>query len=77
MSYVLDSTWYTVADADDVDEYCASLRWSNADIVRRVWTRDDMWRESVSNAILAAHAFNELCLKDNSPAQHALWSPRS
>lgn len=61
---------------DDADDYYGSLRWSNPDIVKRVWTRDDMWRENVSNAILVAHAFNELCLKANSPAQHVLWAGR-
>lgn len=48
------------------------LNWSCANMAKKVWSSDDVWRENVTNAILTASAFIDLCLKGNVRAQAAV-----
>lgn len=60
----------------DNDHY-GQLRWTNPDMIKRIWTRDDLWRENVSNAILTCHAFTDLCLKEDGNALRLLWQRKT
>lgn len=62
---------YNVDEGEEGPPY-NYLNWSCADMARKVWAYDDVWRENVTNAILSASAFIDLCIKNNPKAQAAV-----
>ncbi|XP_057375032.1 uncharacterized protein LOC130695983 [Daphnia carinata] len=73
VGYVLDNRWENMGSLEVGSDHYGQLSWSNPEMIKRIWTRDELWRENVSNAILAAHAFTDLCLKEDGNALRLLW----
>ena len=59
---------------DGVQPAYSVLRWSDVDVIEKIWTVDDVWRENVCNAILVAVAFSDLVCKSHANAIEAVWS---
>ena len=77
VGYVLENSWENVGSLEVATEHYGQLFWTNPEMIKRIWTRDELWRENVSNAILAAHAFTDLCLKEDGNALRLLWTRNS
>lgn len=73
VGYVLDSRWENMGSLEVGSDHYGQLCWNNPEMIKRIWTRDELWRENVSNAILVAHAFTDLCLKEDGNALRLLW----
>lgn len=73
MGYILENRWENIGSLEATGEHYGQLSWTNPEIIKRIWTRDELWRENVSNAILASHAFTDLCLKEDGNALRLLW----
>jgi len=66
---------YSITEGESVGDEeppYSYLNWSCANMAKKVWSSDDVWRENVTNAILTASAFIDLCLKGNARAQTAV-----
>lgn len=50
-----------------------NLNWSCSELVRQIWSRDDMWRENVCNSILTATAFSLVCVREDQESITSLW----
>lgn len=73
VGYVLENKWENMGSLEVAHEHYGQLSWTNPDMIKRIWTRDELWRENISNAILACHAFTDLCLNENNDALRLLW----
>nr|CAH0110469.1 unnamed protein product [Daphnia galeata] len=73
VGYMLDNSWENMGSLEATKDDYGQLIWTNPDMVKRIWTRDELWRENISNAILTVHAFADLCLKEDGDALRLLW----
>lgn len=73
VGYILENRWENIGSLETPNEYYGDLCWTNPDMVKRIWTRDELWRENISNAILTAYAFTDLCLREDGNALRILW----
>jgi len=58
-----------VASEDEKAYWIYRLCWTDVERAKLIWGKDHVWRENVSNSILIATAFTDLCLKVNPAAQ--------
>jgi hypothetical protein len=70
---MLDNSWENMGSLEVTKDDYGRIGWSDPEMVKKIWTRDELWRENISNAILTAHAFTDLCLKEDGDALRLLW----
>ena len=72
---MLDNSWENMGSLEATKDDYGQLIWTNPDMVKRIWTRDELWRENISNAILTVHAFADLFVlkKTRGDALRLLW----
>ncbi|XP_046639243.1 uncharacterized protein LOC124320406 [Daphnia pulicaria] len=73
VGYMLDNSWENMGSLEVTKDDYGRIGWSDPEMVKKIWTRDELWRENISNAILTAHAFTDLCLKEDGDALRLLW----
>lgn len=76
MGYALPTDQGNLDTDDDEQLLSKKINWSSPELIRKISSGDDLWRENVSNSILTAIAFHLICVREDPETCMLLWKKK-